>query len=76
MSNNSCGKSFPLNIFKLIYKVVPVSLTASLVFLFVNLMILHLLYYIQPFICIIDNNNNNIINNNNNNHNENENEKD
>ena len=46
-----------------------------------NLIILHLLYYIQPFTCIIDDNNNNNINNNNNdndnhNHNENENEND
>ena len=46
-----------------------------------NLIILHLLYYIQPFTCIIDDNNNNNINNNNNdndnhNHNENDNEND
>ena len=46
-----------------------------------NLIILHLLYYIQPFTCIIDDNNNNNINNNNNdndnhNHNDNDNEND
>ena len=43
-----------------------------------NLIILHLLYYIQPFTCIIDdnNNNNNINNNNNDNHNHNHNKND
>ena len=55
VNNNSCGKSFPLNIFKLIH---------LLVFLFVNLIILHLLYYIQLFICTTTTNNN--INNDNN----------
>ena len=44
-----------------------------------HLIVLHLLYYIQPFICTIhnnNNNNNNDNNNNNNNNNENDNDND
>ena len=58
---------FSANILKLILKVVPVFfLQHFLILSAVDLLILRLLYYIQPFICIIDNNHNN-------NHNDNDN---
>ena len=61
VSNNSCGKLSVANIFKLICKVVPVlSLAAGFSFFSVEyLIILRLLYYIQPFICTSNNSNHN-----------------
>ena len=79
VNNNSCGRLFPSSIYRLILRVVPVLFsTAVLSFLVAYSSILHLLYYIQPFICTINdnNNNNNDNNNNNNNHNHNENDDD
>ena len=68
---------FSANILKLILKVVPVFfLQHFLILSAVHLLILRLLYYIQPFICIIDNNHNNNHKNHNNNHNDNDNKND
>ena len=53
VNNNSCGKSFPLNIFKFILRAVPV-LFLTAVFSFFSWVSDNLtfrLYFIQPFIC-------------------------
>ena len=52
VSNNSWGRSFPSSIFKLILKVVrALFVTVVLVFSVAYLLILRLVYRIQPFIC-------------------------
>ena len=50
VNNNSCGKSFPLNIFKLILRAVPVLFLTPRFSFFSCVSVYHLIYCIQPLI--------------------------